>query len=81
MLTALAIGPTLVGFGLYNAALQYLESSITNLIVTIEPVFTAAVAYFIFGERLITIQIIGAVLIMSAVIVLRVRKNTNRETD
>jgi drug/metabolite transporter (DMT)-like permease len=78
ILIALALGPTLMGYGLYNAALQHLESSITNLIVTIEPVFTAAVAYFMFGERLTMIQIIGAVLIMSAVLVLRLRKKKRR---
>jgi drug/metabolite transporter (DMT)-like permease len=72
ILLALALGPTLLGYGFYNAALRYLESGITNLIVTIEPVFTAAVAYFLFGERLSVLQISGAVLIMSAVLVLRV---------
>jgi drug/metabolite transporter (DMT)-like permease len=76
ILLALALGPTLLGYGLYNAALRYLESGITNLIVTIEPVFTAAVAYFLFGERLSVLQISGAVLIMSAVLVLRVGGET-----
>jgi len=72
-LAALALGPTLVGFGLYNAALRHLESSITNLIVTIEPVFTAVVAYFLFGERFTLMQLAGSVLIMSAVLVLRLK--------
>jgi drug/metabolite transporter (DMT)-like permease len=73
ILITLAIGPTLIGYGLYNAALQHLESSITNLIVTIEPVFTAVIAYFLFGERFSATQISGAVLIMSAVLVLRIK--------
>ncbi len=80
ILLALALGPTLMGYGLYNMALQYLDSSITNLIVTIEPVFTAAIAYFVFGERLTVIQLAGAILIMSAVLVLRLRK-VNKPKD
>ena len=76
ILLALALGPTLLGFGLYNAALQYLESSITNLIVTVEPVFTATIAYFLFGERFSAMQLVGAVLIMSAVLVLRIKTKT-----
>jgi len=74
ILLALALGPTLLGYGLYNAALEHLESSITNLVVTIEPVFTAAIAYFLFAETLTCLQISGSVLIMSAVLVLRLGK-------
>jgi drug/metabolite transporter (DMT)-like permease len=78
ILFILAIGPTLMGYGLYNAALQHLESSITNLIVTIEPVFTAVIAYFLFGERFSATQVGGAVLIMSAVLVLRIKRKSQR---
>ena len=74
ILLVLAIGPTLMGYGIYNVALHYLPSSITNLIVTIEQVFTAAIAYVIFGETLTGWQIIGSMLIMSAVLVLLLEK-------
>ena len=74
ILAVLAIGPTLIGYGLYNVSLLYLPSSITNLVVTVEPVFTAIVAYIAFGEILTMIQILGAGLIMSAVLALRLGK-------
>lgn len=72
VLFILAAGPTLAGFGLYNMSLGYLPSSVANLIVTLEPAFTAALAYALFGERLNGMQIIGSVLILSGVVFLRI---------
>ncbi len=68
----LAAGPTLSGYGLYNVSLSYLPSSTVNLIVTLEPSFTAALAYALFGERLSAVQIVGSLLIVSGVVVLRI---------
>jgi len=72
LLLALAVGPTLMGYGFYNLSLQYLPSSIANLVVTIEPLFTAVFAYFLFGERLSTRQILGGATILAAVFMLRI---------
>jgi drug/metabolite transporter (DMT)-like permease len=68
----LAAGPTLAGFGLYNMSLTYLPSSVVNLIAIMEPVFTAVIAYFLLGERLMAVQIAGSLLIIAAVVFLRV---------
>ncbi|MFH2038228.1 MAG: DMT family transporter [Chloroflexota bacterium] len=72
ILFLLAIGPTLGGYGLYNVSLVYLPSSVANLVVTIEPVFTAVIAYILLHERLNTIQIMGSLLILGGVIFLRI---------
>ena len=72
LLLALAIGPTLFGYGLYNVSLSYLPSGVANLIVSTEPVFTAVIAYIFLGERLTFIQVVGSLLILSAVALLRV---------
>jgi drug/metabolite transporter (DMT)-like permease len=72
ILFLLAIGPTMIGFGLYNVSLGYLPSGIANLIVSMEPAFTAVIAYIFLGERLTGIQIVGGLLILSAVVLLRV---------
>jgi drug/metabolite transporter (DMT)-like permease len=72
VLLLLAAGPTLLGFGLYNMSLVDLPSSIANLIATSEPVFTAAIAYFLLGERYSLIQVLGSLLILSGVVFLRV---------
>jgi drug/metabolite transporter (DMT)-like permease len=45
---------------------------VANLVVTLEPVFTAATAYLLLGERLTRIQIIGGLLILSGVVFLRI---------
>lgn len=72
MLFLLAAIPSLGGFGLYNISLTHLPSSVTNLIVSLEPVFTAITAYILLGERLTSVQVIGSLLILGAVIFLRV---------
>jgi len=71
VLFLLAAGPTVVGFGLYNVSLTYLPSSVANLVVTLEPAFTALIAYFFLSERLTWIQMIGGLLILSGVVFLR----------
>jgi len=74
VLFLLAAGPTLTGFGLYNVSLTYLPSSVANLVATLEPAFTAAIAYFLLGERLTWIQIIGGLLILAGVVFLRINE-------
>lgn len=71
VLFLLAAGPTLAGFGLYNVSLGYLPSSVVNLIVTTEPVFTAGIAYILLGEHLSGVQIVGSLVILSGVVLLR----------
>jgi drug/metabolite transporter (DMT)-like permease len=86
VLIILAAVPTVLGYGTYNVSLAYLPSSVVNLIATIEPVFTAIIAFLVFGERLNGMQILGSVMIMSAVILLRlhedaIAKETKEETE
>lgn len=71
ILILLAAGPTVMGFGLYNVSLSYLPSSVVNLIVTLEPVFTATTAYILLGERLTWVQIGGSLLVLTGVVFLR----------
>ncbi len=72
VLAALAAGPTVAGFGLYNVSLTHLSSSVANLVVSLEPVLTTATAYVLFGERLTAIQVAGSLLVLGAVALLRV---------
>jgi drug/metabolite transporter (DMT)-like permease len=72
ILLLLAAGPTLAGFGLYNVSLGYLPSSVANLIVSMEPAFTAGMAYILFGEFLNGVQVLGSLMILTAVIFLRI---------
>lgn len=79
MLIALAIGPTLMGFGLYNVSLRYLPSSTANLVVMVEPIFTTIVAFFMFGEILTLVQILGAGLILVSVGLMRIKSSKDLE--
>lgn len=71
VLILLAAGPTVSGFGLYNVSLSLLPSSVANLILTLEPAFTAVLAYLLLGERLTAVQILGSGLILGGVLFLR----------
>ncbi len=71
VLFLLAAGPTVAGFGLYNVSLSYLPSSLAQLIVTTEPVFTAGIAYFLLDERLSAVQVAGSLMILGSVVFLR----------
>jgi drug/metabolite transporter (DMT)-like permease len=72
VLFLLAAVPTVAGFGLYNVSLTLLPSSVANLILTLEPVFTAVTAYLLFGEQLGAVQLAGGALILGGVLFLRI---------
>lgn len=67
----LAIGPTVGGYGLYTVSLTYLPASVANIIATLEPAMTAALAYLILGERFTPPQWLGSILIILGVVMLR----------
>lgn len=72
ILFLLAAGPTVAGFGLYLVSLGHLGASVANLVLTLEPAFTAVVAYVLLDERLSGTQIAGSLVIMSGVVILRI---------
>ncbi len=74
VLIGLSFGPTLLGFGLYNTAMNYLPASTASLLATSEPAMTAVEAYLFLNERMTGVQIIGSLIILSAVIIARLEK-------
>lgn len=68
----LAVGPTLVGYGLYTVSLTYLPASTANLILTLEPAMTAGLAFVFLGERFTLPQFLGGALILTGVMLLRI---------
>ncbi|HNX32040.1 MAG TPA: EamA family transporter [Holophaga sp.] len=70
----LAAGPTVADFGIYNASLRHLPSSVASLVMTSEPVFTAVLAFGLFGERMDGSQLAGSALILGGVAFLRLRE-------
>ena len=74
-LVFLALVPTLGGFASYTIGLTHLPASVASILAAFEPVTTAIVAYFVFGEILDLPQLLGAALILWGVIMLRPKKD------
>lgn len=79
ILVLLAVGPTIGGYGLYTVSLTYLPASVANLIATLEPAYTAVLAYLFLGEHLSPVQLAGSALIISGVVLLRLSEGSGRE--
>ncbi len=71
ILFALAVVPTLGGFGLYTASLSHLPAGAANLMATLEPALTALLAFLLLGESFNVAQLIGSLLILGSVVSLR----------
>lgn len=72
LLFFLGVAPTLGGFGLYTLSIRYLSPTISNLVATLEPVFTAVLSYFFLQEVMTSVQLGGSFLLLLGVILLRV---------
>ncbi|MGB7877106.1 MAG: DMT family transporter [Anaerolineales bacterium] len=59
---------TIIGFAIYTTALAHLQASIASITATSEIVFAAVYAYFVLSERMDIWQILGAVLVVSGVV-------------
>jgi len=74
LLLLLSAGPTLMGFGLYNLSLKSLPLAIANVILSLELVFTAIIAFFMLNERMLPVQWLGSGLVMVGVLLLGWRR-------
>jgi drug/metabolite transporter (DMT)-like permease len=81
VLIALAVGPTIGGYGLYTVSLTYLPASVANLIATLEPAMTACLAYIFLGERLSGPQLFGSLLIIGGVVILRLSEGRSGQKE
>ena len=66
---ALALGPQLVGHTTFNWALRRLTATFVAIAILGEPVGSALLAYFIFGEQFGTLQFVGFVLLLVGIFV------------
>ena len=74
VLLLLGVGPTIGGYGLYTLSLSYLPMSVASLIATLEPAFTALLAYLLLNEQMAPLQVIGSAIILGSVLLLRLRE-------
>ncbi len=71
LLFFLGVAPTLGGFGLYTLSIRYLSPTVSNLVATLEPVFTAVWSYLFLSEIMNGVQLGGSLLLLFGVILLR----------
>ena len=78
-LAALVLAATVLPLVAFLGGLSRVGPSNASILSTLEPVTTVVLAFAIFGERLSAVQLVGAVLVLNAVLVLasppRVRSN------
>jgi drug/metabolite transporter (DMT)-like permease len=48
---------------------QHIPAARTAIILTMEPVFAALFGYWLAGDRLVAVQILGALMILSALVI------------
>jgi drug/metabolite transporter (DMT)-like permease len=65
----LAAVPTLLGHTLLNRAMRHFPSYAVNLSILVEPLLTSVLAFFVFAEVPTGNVVLGAVVIIAAVLV------------
>lgn len=63
---------TFVAISLYVKSTKYIGTSLPSMMSAMEPVFASVIAFFVFSEVMKSIQILGAIIIISSVIALEV---------
>ena len=70
----MGIAGSLLPYLLYLWGTKHLQAARAAIVATIEPVIAAGLAWIWFGQALTILQMLGGVLILSAITLLRLRK-------
>jgi drug/metabolite transporter (DMT)-like permease len=73
-LAALAGISTVGAISLFFAGLRRVGPTTASILATVEPVVTVLLAFLVFGETLLAIQLVGGALVLTAVVVLSVQR-------
>jgi len=74
-LLALGLVPTVGGGLAFNAALRLVPASNASIVATLEPAIATLLGWVFFDERLDVLQLLGAGLILAAVVILQLENN------
>jgi len=72
-MTGLGLFPTVIAYLLYTYGLKGVESSTASIIATVEPISAVLIGITIFNENLFIGQMIGAVFILSSILIISER--------
>jgi len=75
----LAVVSTVIPFGAFLKALHLIEATQASITSTIEPVIAGLAAWFIFGEHLSGLQLLGGAFVVGAVVLSQVRTRVPAE--
>jgi drug/metabolite transporter (DMT)-like permease len=65
---------TILPFGLYFMGINYIRSTRASITATLEPISAGFMAFFALGETMEGLQMLGGVLVISAIVVLQLRQ-------
>ncbi|MGB7338550.1 MAG: DMT family transporter [Phototrophicaceae bacterium] len=71
--------PQLIGHSSLNYAVGYLPATIVSMLTQLEPIGSAILAYFLFGELPFPLQIVGSFVIITGVMVATYGQNQKRK--
>jgi drug/metabolite transporter (DMT)-like permease len=73
-LASLTVISTVGAISLFFAGLRRVGPTTASILATVEPLVTVLLAFLVFGETLGSVQLIGGALVLSAVVVLNMRR-------
>ncbi|TDB39693.1 MAG: hypothetical protein D9V44_01665 [Actinobacteria bacterium] len=77
--TFIAFTSTVVPFGAFLKALGHIRATEASVTATLEPVLAAVLAWFLFRESLGTVQVLGGLLVIGAIVVSQMRPSVASE--
>lgn len=78
---AMAIFPQLIGHSSLNYAVEYLPATIVSMVTQIEPIGSAILAYFLFQEVPLPLQIVGSAIILVGVMFANLRSPNRKRSE
>jgi len=73
----IAVFGTFIPFGLYFVGINYIRSTQASITATLEPISAGLMAFIILGEAMEWLQILGGVLVISAIVLLQLQREQN----
>lgn len=70
----ITVAGTILPFGLYFVGINYIRSTRASITAILEPICAGFMAFFILGEAMEVLQIIGGLLVISSIVLLQVQQ-------
>lgn len=77
LFVGLALGPTVIGHSVLNLAVRYVPTTLVSISIIGEPVLTSLLAWFLLGDKIPVLTILGGIFIISGML-LAMRSNLKK---